>query len=179
VLIGELQAILAPYGYFTKAIRTFDMVQRTAYGYMYGYRNAIDQLPPGAVQAMMDRRLTINASRNMRTLGEWTEAIAAVPSPATGPAATYLKWVDEVIAKKPKRFTGKRANQIRREPDEVLLECYRFIEKMGNRLPPIRGTREKFARKLMGIIMTHFELAPDKFTPAEIPASFGRAQVPA
>ena len=53
MLIGELQAILAPYGYFTKAIRTFDMVQRAAYGYMYGYRNAIDQLPPGAVQAMI------------------------------------------------------------------------------------------------------------------------------
>jgi hypothetical protein len=174
--IGELQVVLAPYGYFSKAISALGMVMRTAYGYMYGYRNAAAQLPAGAVQAMIDRKLIINASRNRDSLGEWTEAVALVPPPATGSAATYSRWVEEMMSKKKKRLTGQQANRIRKEPDEALLDCYRFIERMGKRLPPQPGTRERFARHLIRLTMKHFDLKPEKFTPAEIPASFAPAR---
>jgi hypothetical protein len=176
--MNELRTILAPYGYFTKAIAALGMVMRTAYGYMYGYRNAEDQLPPGAVQAMMDRKLIINASRNKSSLGEWTAAVALVPPPATGSPATYAKWVDELISKKPKRLTGSQANRIRKDPDEALLECYRFIERIGKRLPPQPGAGKDFARRLIRLTMKHFDLKPEKFTPAEIPAGFAPQRNP-
>lgn len=170
--VNELHAILAPYGYFTKAIAALKMVPRTAYGHMYGYRNAVAQLPAGAIQAMMDRKLIINVSRNKNGLGEWTEAVALVPPPPSGSAARYAKWVDEMIAKKPKRLTGQQANRIRIEPGEALIECYRIIERYGKRLPPQPGTRERFARRLIRLTMKHFDLKAEKFTPEEIPASF-------
>jgi hypothetical protein len=168
--MSELHTFLAPYGYFTKAITALGMVLRTAYGYMYGYRNAAAQLPPGAIQAMMDRKLIINVSRNKGGLGEWTEAIASVPPPATGSAATYSRWVEEMITKKPKRLTGAQANRVRKDPYEALIECYRIIERYGKRLPPQPGTRERFARQLIRLTMTQFGLKSEKFTPAEIPA---------
>lgn len=176
--LDELNVILAPYGYFTTALgvlRVSDNVPktlRTVYGYMYGYRNAAQQLPEGAVAAMMERKLIVSTTK--KGLGDWTEAIAAVPPPATGTSAAYLKWVDKMIESKPKRMTGALANLVPRDPDEVLLECYRAIERLGKRLPV--SARERCVRRLIGYTMTHFGLKSEKFVPAEIPPNFQPAR---
>jgi hypothetical protein len=163
--IAELQSILSPFGYFTKAIAALGMVQRTAYGYMYGYRNAMEKLPAGAVQAMMDRKLVINSNRS--PLGEWTEVIAMLPPPVSGSAAAYQRWVDALIAAKPKRLTGVQANRVRKDPEDLMAECFSAIQRASKRLPPQRAVRERFARNLIRAIMKIFDLEPEKFSPAE------------
>lgn len=174
--IGErlfrLQRTLAPYGYFIKAIKAMRLVLRTAYGYMYGYRNACEQLPAGAVEAMMKRKLTINASRNKTGLGEWTAAIKLMPPPSKGSATTYERWVEEMIAAKPKRLTGQQALRVPRNPSDVLRECYVAVDRLARRLPPDRRIKETTARKLIALIMKRFDLGPEKFVPAEIPSHF-------
>ena len=164
--LTDLHQILAPFGYFIKALTATELVQRTAYGYMYGYRNAIAQLPPGAVQAMMDRKLTINANHG-KPLGEWTEVVAIVPPPQTGSSATYSKWVDELIKQKPKRLTGHQANRVRKSPEELMEECTHVIERALKRLPTQKAIRERFARNLISITMKYFGLDAERFSPAE------------
>lgn len=168
--VSELHALLASSGYFLKAINAVQLVVRTAYGYMYGYRNATAQLPSGAVAAMMNRKLVVNANRNRGSLGEWTAAIEATPPPATGTPETYARWVENMIASNPKRLNRWQARNATKDPDEALLECYRFIESVGRRLPPRPATRQKFARRLIGATMKYFDLKPEKFTPIDAPA---------
>lgn len=169
--IDRLQRVLAPYGYFRKTLNALNIVQRTAYGYMYGYRVAVAQLPPGAIKAMSDRKLQV-VSRDRNSLGDWSEAVVLVPPPASGSAAVYDRWVEELVSKKKKRVTGTKARRIPRDPDAVLLECYRFIARCALRLPPRRQVREQFARRLIGLTMKHFELAPERFVPEDVPEHF-------
>lgn len=164
--LTDLHQTLAPFGYFIKAVAATKLVQRTAYGYMYGYRNAIAQLPSGAVQAMMDRKLTINANHR-KPLGEWTEALAIVPPPQSGSSTTYSKWVEELIEKKPKRLTGHQANRVRKSPEQLMDECTHVIERALKRLPTQKGVRDRFARSLISITMRYFGLESEKFNPAE------------
>jgi hypothetical protein len=163
--LSELHTLLQPYGYFTKAIAAVRLVQRTAYGYMNGYRNAAKLLPEGAVQAMMDRKLVINSNRS--PLGEWTEAVNLVPPPKAGSDAAYSRWVDELIERKPKRLTGHQANRVRKDPDDLLLECAHVIERALKRLPPQRAVRERFGRRVVELAMRYFSLDPGKFSPAD------------
>lgn len=165
-LLDEVHRILAPFGYFTKAIARTNLVQRTAYGYMYGYRNAVETLPPGAVQAMMDRKLVVNPNRGTK-FGEWGVALDLMPPPPTGSSADYERWVDELIERKPKRLTGHLANRIRKTPDELIVECDHVIERAWKRLPQQRALRERFARRLIANVMRRFDLGPEKFSPFE------------
>jgi hypothetical protein len=74
-----------------------------------------------------------------------------------------------MMAARPKRMTGTLASQVQKDPEEALLECYRFISRIGKRLPPQPNTREKFARRLIGATMKCFDLKPEKFVPVELP----------
>lgn len=173
--IGRLQKLLAPYGYFTKALdalRDSIGTQKTGYSYMYGYRNAMAQLPGGAVQAMIDRNLVVNATRDLNNIGEWTKAIALTPPPASGSAAVYARWVEEMIANKPKRLTGHLASRVPRDPQAVLLDCFRAVDRAVRRLPSNDRVREKIGRELIGLVMTRFEFKPEKFYPVEVPLHF-------
>lgn len=165
-LLEELHKILAPYGLFAKAIAATGLVQRTAYGYRYGFRNVVESLPSGAVQAMMDRKLVINPNRGTR-FGEWTDVLEQVPPPSSGSASDYARWVDELIARKPKRLTGHLANRVRKSPDELILECDRVVERAWKRLPPQRAVRDRFARRLIQNVKKRFELSPEKVTSEE------------
>jgi hypothetical protein len=165
-LLEELHRILAPYGLFAKAIAATGLVQRTAYAYRYGFQNVVESFPSGAVQAMMDRKLVINPNRGTR-FGEWTEALEQVPPPSSGSATDYARWVDELIANKPKRLTGHLANRVRKSPDELILECDRVVERAWKRLPPQRVVRERFARRLIHNVKKRFELASEKISSEE------------
>jgi hypothetical protein len=165
-LLEELHKILAPYGFFARAIAATGLVQRTAYGYRYGFRNVVESFPAAAVEAMMDRKLVINPNRGTR-FGEWTEALELVPPPPSGSASDYARWVDELIARKPKRLTGHLANRVRKSPEELILECDRVLERAWKRLPPQRAVRERFARRLIQNVRKRFELAQEKVGLAE------------
>ncbi len=170
--ILELQVILAPYGYFTKAIAAMGLVLRTGYACMYAYRHAMENLPEGAVQAMMDRKLVINASRAKGALGEWTKPVAAVPPPAKGTPETYRLWVERMITAKPKRMTGSLANRVKKNPDDALLETFKFIARISNRLPDQPEVRRRFALQLIRLVMAHFNLAAQKVSPRDVPPEF-------
>lgn len=167
--VAELHTILHPYGYFLKALTALGLVLRTAYGYMYGYRNATKELPAAAVVAMMNRRLTITPSPKQGNLGEWTRPIAEFPPPKSGTPETYATWVEQIVARRPKRMTGTLAHSLPKSPEEALLECCRLLKAIDKRLPPHPGTRTKFARRLIGVTMQYFDLKPEKFVPVEIP----------
>jgi len=67
---------------------------------------------------------------------------------------------------------GNMANRVPKDPEMVLLEMYRFLERQSRRLPPRPQTRAAFARQLIGLIMEQFDLEAQKFTPLKIPDTF-------
>jgi hypothetical protein len=170
----RLQRKLTPFGYLTKVIAALhaesNIAQRTLYGYMYGYRNALRLLPPGAAQAMAERNLLVDA-RN-EPLGIWTEVIARIPPPARGGAAVYRRWVSEIIARRAPAPRGPLANATPRDPDVLLLEMFRVLERQAKRLPPNRATRAAWLRRFVGMAMTHFEVTEGNFAPVAIPPAF-------
>jgi|HubBroStandDraft_1064217.scaffolds.fasta_scaffold19557_11 hypothetical protein len=170
--VSELHTILAPNGLFLKAIQATRLVRRTAYGYMYGFRNVNSALPAGAVQAMIERKVVINPNRKGGEFGEYTKAIELVPPPKSGTPSVYLRWVDEMIAAKPKRLTGNLANTVRKSPEDALIECYQMLERIGKRLPPQPAVRKDFARNLIRLTMKKFDLEPDRFSPAKVTPMF-------
>jgi hypothetical protein len=173
-LLCGLRRTLSVYGYFLRAIKAVGLAERTAYGYMYGYNNAVATLPAGAVQAMIDRKLTINAYYPKResNLGEWTKLVAELPPPKKGSAEAYAKWVDELIALKPlRRGAGQVGNRVIKDPEEFIEDCYRRVEIGIKRLPHDPKVRERAAKKLIGLIMRRFDLAAGKFSPVEVPSS--------
>ena len=172
----QLRDILVPFGYFARCLEALGVVLRTAYGYMYGYRNAMSQLPEGAVNAMMDRKLVIVSARHSPSLGIYTGAIGKVPPPKTGTAATYSKWVDEMLAAKGPRMRSQVANRTPRDPESILADCYRFIAKQARRLPAQTKTRSAFAKRLMGLMLTHFNLPQQEISPIKIQDSFNDPQ---
>jgi hypothetical protein len=170
--LDYLQNKLAPYGYFSKSYEVLHIgTQRTVYAYMYGWRNAAAALPAGAVQAMMNHNLIINPSRKNGLLGEWTETVAKFPPPASGSAVVYERWVKDLMANKT-RDTGFQANRKPRDPQAVLVECFRLIDRACRRLPPEKRIREKIGRELVGLTMARFELKPERFAPVQIPEHF-------
>jgi hypothetical protein len=99
----------------------------------------------------------------------YTDAIALVPPPPTGSAATYSRWLDQM---KVKSARGNNANRVPKDPDVLLLESYRFLARQAKRLPPRHQTRKEFAHRLIGLVMTQFDLEAQKFMPEEIPPGF-------
>jgi hypothetical protein len=171
-----LRDILVPYGYFARCLEALKIPLRTAYGYMYGYRNAVKQLPEGAVEAMMNRNLVVMVQRHSPGLGVYTEAIAKVPPPQTGTAATYAKWVEEMIAAKGKRLRGNNVNRIAKDPKVALLECYRFLAKALRRLPPERKVRVVFVKEFTGMLLTQVGMEAVNIKPVKIPEEFRRSR---
>jgi hypothetical protein len=164
----ELRATLQAYRYFMKAIAVTGLVLRTAYAYMYGYSNAMELLPAGAVQAMMDRDLVVNINRGRGRLGGWTDAVALLPPPAKGTPETYARWVDQLIANKPKVPIGPVDRRL--DSNDALAQTFRLVARMGKRLPA--AERKDFAVRLIRYTMKHFDIKPVKFAPAEIPPDF-------
>ena len=168
-----LQLKTAPFGYFTEVMIATGLALRTAYGYLYGYRNAVNFLPPGAVKAMMDAKLLINARAGYKgPLGIWTEVIQDNPPPQTGSASVYEKWAREIQEKREAPVRGKLANRIKKDPDELLRETYRLLERQHQRLP--RAARLNWLKKLVGLAMTRFDVDEADFEPIPIPPDFAR-----
>jgi hypothetical protein len=175
--LTALRDILVPFGYFARCLEALKIPLRTAYGYMYGYRNATLALPSGAVQAMMDRGLVVVATQQSRALGIYTDAIAQVPVPAPGSSpALFSEWLDEVLAVKGTRLRGKNANRVPRDPKVALLECYRFFEKVLRRLPPERKVRVVFVKEFTGMLLTQVGMEAVNIKPVKIPEEFVRSK---
>lgn len=159
--LNELNQILSPFGYWLQCVNVCDLVQRSAYGAMNAYREAKKEFSDGAILAMIDRALILNANRG-RKYGEWTDILATLPPPASGSAAAYSRWVDELIANKPKRVTGVKARQIPKSAEEVLAECRRVITSAGQRLSGNSATRARVGRELRDLCVQVFEIGPKR-----------------
>jgi hypothetical protein len=175
--LDRLQRKLMPYGHFMQIFPHLGIAVRTLYGYLYGYQNAAKLLPPGAVQAMMDANLLVNARSGWKgPLGVWTEPIEKHPAPKHGTAKQYREWVEQIQERRVVQPRGAVANATPKDPDELLQEGYLAIRRLYRRLPPNRTVRTAFLKKLVGIAMTTFEVEEFDFEPLPIPEDFRSAR---
>jgi hypothetical protein len=87
-----------------------------------------------------------------------------------------LRWVDEMLKEKGPRLRGGAASRVARDPESILADCYRFIARQAKRLPSQTQTRTAFAKRLMGLMLTHFNLPQQKISPIKIQDSFADPQ---
>lgn len=174
VAIGEhlerLQGILEPHNVFQKFLKQFRFSKRTAYRYIAGYKNAKAALPQTVVKAAMQRGINIIGDSENKPLGIYTEAVKTLPppqAPTDEQANAYLDALEKM--RKETRTTATVMELPVGDPNTLLKESLRFVTTRYKRLPTNKRTRENWANRLIGMLVSEFGLTNHTFTPIAVP----------
>ncbi len=178
--LTKLQAVLEPHNLFTRYLKTFHFSKKTAYRYIAGFKNARTALPEPILREAMKRGISIVGESEMKPLGIYTDAVAALPPPKEivneVQAVTYLNQLEDV-RKQVKSQEGKDAQTFGvpnvADPQATLRECYKFTSLRIRKLPANSKVRVAFIQKLFGMLLRDLGVSgPQTFTPQAVPEEF-------
>lgn len=186
--LADINEILTKQNAFYKYLKFFGIAPKTAYRYMNGYTNAVGLLPDNVVKAAMTRGLSIVGHDEKRPLGNYTQAVKALPPPRNPDPERAAKYVDDIVGwmQKRKSYITKSRGKLKPanikgevepeielgDPDLLKKAAYRALTHYYKRLPGRAPKKAEWLKELFGMLLTDIGVSSWTVQAAAVPEDF-------
>ena len=140
--------------------------------YMQCYEVVKERIPAYALQAAAARGVDLVGYQPKRPFGPYTEAVKRMPVPEVSAVEDWLDRL-EAARKTQEARRGVSAGRVDLDPSERMRDAYRSIVAQYGWVCRAAGVAEggRWARSLLGMLLTEFHLAPKAVT--QLPVADG------